>query len=144
MRRDAAKDERAALAEQQAELDQEYRLLEIFRTEYDGRILVDHQANRQQALNLWNELQGLDKKVLGIEDDSLSAAWFAAVLKANPKAPDPSTLTDEHEHDARANNQNTKPSLGRHTFAKKQFGSQCTRGIAERRCRKHETDVGDR
>jgi hypothetical protein len=75
---------RAETAQMLAEADREAGYLQILRTEYSGKLLRDSEANRQEVFSLWDELQGLDRSLLGT-DASFGAEWFAAVMKANPK-----------------------------------------------------------
>jgi hypothetical protein len=75
--REQIRQERAQIAAQVAELDREAALLEIFRKEYAGKLLVDNEANRAQVLTLYeNDLYN---------DDPLGAAWFASRLNDDSK-----------------------------------------------------------
>jgi hypothetical protein len=75
---------RAETAQMLAEADREAGYLQILRTEYSGKLLRDSEANRQEVFSLWDELQGLDRSLLGTHA-SFGAEWFAAVMKSNPK-----------------------------------------------------------
>jgi hypothetical protein len=71
-------------AQMMAESAREAGYLQILRAEFSSKLLRDTEANRQEVFSLWDELQGLDRSLLGTHA-SFGAEWFAAVMKSNPK-----------------------------------------------------------